>query len=140
LIEQQRYFCTFKKEGTYQKVCMKKENSTNNFNRNHILEKCPVTFTMDKIGGRWKPLIIWNLQSGQKRYSDLRRSLPLISEKMLIQQLKELEQDALVIREAKPVVPPHVEYRLSEIGKEMAPILSAMAEWGIKNQAKSLAL
>ncbi len=119
---------------------MKKENSTNNFNRNHILEKCPVTFTMDKIGGRWKPLIIWNLQSGQKRYSDLRRSLPLISEKMLIQQLKELEQDALVIREAKPVVPPHVEYRLSEIGKEMAPILSAMAEWGIKNQAKSLAL
>jgi DNA-binding HxlR family transcriptional regulator len=113
---------------------MSKESSTNQFNRNQILIKCPVTFTLEKIGGRWKPLILWNLKEGAKRYSDLKRSLPLISEKMLIQQLRELEQDGLLVREALPVVPPHVEYRLSEQGKEIEPILMAMAAWGLRNQ------
>lgn len=114
---------------------MRKESSTNQLNRNQILTKCPVTYTMEKIGGRWKPLIIWNLKDGTKRYSDLKRSLPMISEKMLIQQLRELEQDGLILREALPVVPPHVEYKLSEQGQEMEPILVAMAAWGLRNQS-----
>jgi DNA-binding HxlR family transcriptional regulator len=59
--------------------------------------------------------------------------MPLISEKMLIQQLRELEADNLVFRKVYPIVPPHVEYSLTQIGKEMNPVLEAMAEWGIKN-------
>jgi len=114
---------------------MVKENSTNQFNKTEALFKCPVTFTLEMIGGRWKPLIIWQLKDGKKRYSELRKALPLISEKMLIQHLKELETDYLVVREAKPVVPPFVEYRLSEKGEEIKPILSAMAAWGVRHQS-----
>ena len=113
---------------------MVKESSTNNFNRIAALHKCPVTFTLEKIGGRWKPLIIWQLKEGKMRYNELRKAIPLISEKMLIQQLKELEADQLIMRKAKPVVPPFVEYRLSSIGEEIKPILGAMADWGIRNQ------
>jgi DNA-binding HxlR family transcriptional regulator len=113
---------------------MVKESSTNNQNRLSVLAKCPVTFTLEKIGGRWKPLIIWQLKESKMRYSELRKSLPAISEKMLIQQLKELETDEIVIREARPVVPPFVEYSLSDKGNEIRPILGAMAEWGIRNQ------
>jgi DNA-binding HxlR family transcriptional regulator len=110
-----------------------KESSTNHFNKLGILTKCPVTYTLNKIGGRWKPLILWNLTTGKKRYSELRKSIPSITEKMLIQHLKELEQDNLIERKALPVVPPFVEYNLTKAGKEMEPILSAMAKWGMKN-------
>ena len=127
---------------TYQKVCINKlfptmktvkENSTNQLNKKDIINKCPVTYTLEKIGGRWKPLILYNLKDGKKRYNELKKAMPLISEKMLIQQLKELEKDDLVMRKAMPVVPPHVEYCLSENGKEIGPVLGAMADWGMKN-------
>lgn len=111
-----------------------KENSTNQANKKVIQAKCPVTFTLDKIGGRWKPLIIYNLREGKKRYSELKRMIPNISEKMLIQHLRELEQDNLVERRVMPVVPPHVEYTLTKPGKGMAPILNAMALWGLKHR------
>lgn len=111
-----------------------KESSTNQKNKKEVLYRCPVTFTLEKIGGRWKPIILWNLKEGVKRYSELRKSLPLISEKMLIQQLREMEEDKLVERKVYPVVPPHVEYTLSKKGKEIVPVLKAMAEWGMKNQ------
>ncbi|WP_369127541.1 winged helix-turn-helix transcriptional regulator [Terrimonas pollutisoli] len=112
---------------------MIKETSTNNLNKKGILVQCPVTFTLNKIGGRWKPLILYNLISGKKRYSELKRCIPDITEKMLIQHLKELELDNLVSRESLPVVPPHVVYSLTKPGKEMEPILEAMAKWGLKN-------
>ena len=112
---------------------MIKETSTNNLNKKGILIQCPVTFTLNKIVGRWKPLILYNLVSGKKRYSELKRSIPDITEKMLIQHLKELEQDQLILRESLPVVPPHVIYSLTASGKEMSPILEAMAKWGLKN-------
>jgi DNA-binding HxlR family transcriptional regulator len=110
-----------------------KESSTNQANKKAVLDKCPVTATLEKIGGRWKPLILFHLVKGKKRYSEIRRNLPLISEKMLIQHLRELEQDKLVMRKVLPVVPPHVEYDLTNQGKEMSPILSAMAQWGLKH-------
>ncbi len=110
-----------------------KINSTNNLNKQGILVQCPVTFTLGKIGGRWKPLILYNLTAGKKRYSELKRGIPDITEKMLIQHLKELEQDELILRESLPVVPPHVIYSLTRSGKEMGPILEAMAKWGKKN-------
>jgi DNA-binding HxlR family transcriptional regulator len=109
-----------------------KESSTNQSNKKEAIDRCPVTKTLDKIGGRWKPLILFNLVNSTKRYNELRKSLPLISEKMLIQQLRELEEDKLVYRKVYPVVPPHVEYSLTKVGQEMSPILNSMAEWGLK--------
>jgi DNA-binding HxlR family transcriptional regulator len=110
-----------------------KENSTNQFNKLTVINKCPVSHTLGKIGGRWKPLILWSLSNAEKmRYSEIKRSIPAITEKMLIQHLKELEQDNLIVRKSLPVVPPYVEYWLSDSGKEMQPILNAMAVWGMK--------
>lgn len=113
-----------------------KISSTNNLNKLNIMTRCPVTFTLQKIGGRWKPLILYNLVKGKKRYSELKKGIEGITEKMLIQHLKELEADELILRESLPVVPPHVNYSLTGSGKEMAPILTAMAKWGIKNNTK----
>ena len=110
-----------------------KEASTNNENRKSIMTMCPVSYTLDKIGGRWKPLILWNLRDGKKRYSELRKMLPAITEKMLIQHLKQLETDKLVKREVKAVIPPHVEYTLTRSGKDIMSALNAMAAWGLKN-------
>lgn len=111
-----------------------KENSTNQANKKAIEARCPVTFTLDRIGGRWKPLIIYHLSNGKKRYNELKKLIPDISEKMLIQHLRELEHDNLVSRLVMPVVPPHVEYDLTKPGKGMGPILHAMADWGLKNR------
>ncbi|MFB9075838.1 winged helix-turn-helix transcriptional regulator [Flavobacterium procerum] len=109
-----------------------KETSTIQENKQYALEKCPVTFVMEKIGGYWKPIILYHLASGDKRYSELKRAIPTITEKMLIQHLKQLEVDGLVIREAKPVVPPFVTYRLSNAGKGLLPVIEAMADWAFK--------
>ncbi len=118
-----------------------KESSTIHANKAIATLQCPVTYVMNKIGGHWKPIIIYQLLSGPKRYSEIRRAIPAITEKMLIQHLKQLEVDKLVIRRAKPVVPPFVDYILSPSGRELAPVLSSMAIWGIKDSkrtAKSL--
>jgi DNA-binding HxlR family transcriptional regulator len=109
-----------------------KENSTNQENRQLMQEICPVTFTLEKIGGRWKPIILYHLRT-TLRYGQLRKSIDGITEKMLIQQLRELEADGLVHRETKPVVPPHVEYSLTELGVSLAPIMDEMANWGLRN-------
>jgi DNA-binding HxlR family transcriptional regulator len=111
-----------------------KETSTNQDNRKNALTQCPVTYTLEKIGGRWKPIIIYNLLSGTKRYSELKKLIPAITEKMLIQHLKQLETDNLVQRKAKPVIPPFVEYSLTDSGKELCPVLEAMISWALKNR------
>ena len=111
-----------------------KEASTNHANKTTALFACPVTYTLSKIGGRWKPLIIYNLLPGPQRYSQLKKLIPAITEKMLIQHLKELEADQLVSRKALAVVPPHVEYSLTPAGKELGPVLQEMAGWGLKNR------
>jgi DNA-binding HxlR family transcriptional regulator len=110
-----------------------KQGTTNQMNKERIFFSCPVTFTLERIGGRWKPLIIYNLLAGPLRYAALRRSLPGITEKMLIQQLKQLEQDGLIIRKVEPVVPPHVEYSLTEAGHEMKEVLLAMSGWAFRH-------
>lgn len=111
-----------------------KETSTNQDNRKNALTQCPVTYTLEKIGGRWKPIIIYNLLSGTKRYSELKKLIPAITEKMLIQHLKQLESDKLVQRKAKPIIPPFVEYCLTDSGKELRPVLEAMISWANKNR------
>ena len=109
-----------------------KQTSTNQANKRENATKCPVTFTINKIGGRWKPLIINRLLAGTKRYGELRKEIPAITEKMLIQNLKELEADGLITRKALPVVPPHVEYTLTACGQELSPMLIAMKDWAAK--------
>jgi DNA-binding HxlR family transcriptional regulator len=113
-----------------------KESSTRNFNKGVATMVCPVSYVMNKIGGYWKPIILFQLMSGPKRYSEIKRAIPDITEKMLIQHLKQLQADNLVVRKAEPVVPPFVTYYLSQPGEELTPILSAMAAWGFKDSAR----
>ncbi len=110
-----------------------KETSTIQENKRYALEQCPVSYVMERIGGYWKPIIMYHLSKGDKRYSELKRAIPAITEKMLIQHLKQLEADNLVIREAKPVVPPFVTYRLSNAGVGLLPVIEAMAQWAFQD-------
>jgi DNA-binding HxlR family transcriptional regulator len=107
-----------------------KESSTHQINKAIAAGGCPVSFTLTKIGGRWKPLIIFQLNNGPMRYSQLKKAIPNITEKMLIQNLRELESDNLIMREVKPVVPPHVTYSLTGPGEALKPMFDSMAQWG----------
>ncbi len=91
---------------------------------------CPVDATLDMIGGKYKALILWHLINRTLRFGELRKLIPQATPKMLTQQLRELEADNLIIRTVYPVVPPKVEYRLSELGTSIQPILEAMYKWG----------
>lgn len=91
---------------------------------------CPVETTLDLIGGKYKALIIWHLTDRKLRFSELRRLITSATPKMLTQQLRELEAQELVHREVYPVIPPKVEYSLTETGKSLMPILTAMRDWG----------
>lgn len=92
---------------------------------------CPVEVTLDLIGGRWKPLILWHLkEQGILRHGELRRLIPNITQKMLTQQLRQLETDGLVQRTQHPEVPPRVEYALTDYGKGLKEMLERFCEWG----------
>jgi DNA-binding HxlR family transcriptional regulator len=91
---------------------------------------CPVEVTLEVIGGMWKVILIRELLKGTRRYSELHRSVKGITHKMLAQQLRELEADGLVTRKVYPVVPPKVEYTLTDVGERLAPVLDAMTVWG----------
>ena len=95
--------------------------------------KCPVKTTLKIIGGRWKVIIIHQLMDGTKRFSELKRAIDGITQKMLTQQLRELERDGVVERKVYPQVPPKVEYSLTHLGRSLKPILEAMHEWGVKH-------
>lgn len=92
--------------------------------------RCPVTITLDIIGGKWKAVILWHLTFKTLRFSQLRRRLPGITQKMLTQQLRELEKDGMVSRKVFAEVPPRVEYSLTESGNSLQPILAQMCDWG----------
>jgi len=109
------------------------KTSSTNFVNKSLLSACPVTHVLNLIGGRWKALIVWNLIEGTMRFSELRNQIEMISEKMLIQQLRELEQDGIVKREVFPVVPPKVEYSLTNLGKSLQPIMEQIVSWGLNN-------
>lgn len=90
---------------------------------------CPVETTLELIGGKYKALILWHLSAGKLRFSELRGRISA-TPKMLTQQLRELESQQLVHREVYPVIPPKVEYSLTETGKSLMPILVAIRDWG----------
>ena len=90
---------------------------------------CPVEVTLGVIGGRWKPVIVFHLLRGTRRYSELRRIIPGVTHKMLTEQLRELERDGVLARKVYPEVPPRVQYRLTPLGRSLSPILREMCSW-----------
>lgn len=90
----------------------------------------PVELSLDIIGGKWKISIIWILKDDPKRYGELKRSLPIVTHKMLTQQLRELEADEIITRKVFPEVPPKVEYSLTLLGKSVLPVIDMLHEWG----------
>lgn len=109
---------------------MRKETSTNALNEKQINDTCGMAYSLSIIGGRWKPAILCRLAYGKMRYSDLKNSIDGISERMLVAQLRELEKDHIVKRNVYAVVPPRVEYELTDLGLTMRPMLQAMSDWG----------
>ncbi len=93
-------------------------------------EVAGVEAALATLGGKWKILILWHLAQQTRRYGELKRLMPKITEKMLIQQLRELERDKLITRTEYPGVPPKVEYSFSEYGSSLEPIIKAMCNWG----------
>jgi DNA-binding HxlR family transcriptional regulator len=92
----------------------------------------PVEATLDVIGGKWKPLILWALGDNVMRFGELQKELPGVNAKMLTKQLRELEEDGIIRRKIYPEVPPRVEYAITDFGKTLIPILEALCNWGAK--------
>jgi DNA-binding HxlR family transcriptional regulator len=103
---------------------------TDTMNCNCTGLNCPVDATLHLIGGKYKSLILWHLINGTLRHGEIHKLIPQATPKMLTQQLRELESDNLLSRKVFPVVPPKVEYSLTDFGRSLQPILTAMYEWG----------
>jgi DNA-binding HxlR family transcriptional regulator len=101
---------------------------------------CPVDRTLRVLSGPWKALILYNLRLGPRRFNELRRLIPAITQRMLTQHLRELEADGILHRHVHEVVPPHVEYSLTPLGLTLLPILDAMAVWGLHRLAEDAAV
>ena len=93
-------------------------------------QHCPVESTLELIGGKYKALILWHLSQGKLRFSELHKVINGATPKMLTQQLREMEAQALIHREVFPIIPPKVEYSLTELGRSLMPVLIAMRDWG----------
>jgi DNA-binding HxlR family transcriptional regulator len=100
------------------------------YTRNGKSYHCPVEATLDVIGGKWKPLILWALGDDVLRFNELQKALPSVNAKMLTKQLRELEEDGIIRRKIYPEVPPRVEYAITDFGKTLIPILNALCNWG----------
>ncbi|MFC5703323.1 winged helix-turn-helix transcriptional regulator [Cohnella faecalis] len=93
--------------------------------------KCPVELAVDVLSGKWKVLALWYLQDQRRRFNELQRLMPGVSQKMLTQQLRELEKDGIIGRQIFDENPPRVEYYLTERGEAVKPILSSLFTWGL---------
>lgn len=94
------------------------------------LPSCPVTYCLQMIGGKWKPIILYLLSNGVDRFGMMRRAIEGISKQMLTKQLRELEADDIISRTVFAEVPPRVEYALTEKGESLLPVIHAMRDWG----------
>lgn len=93
---------------------------------------CPVEACLETIGGKWKGVILYHLLGGTKRFNELMRLMPAVTQRMLTRQLRELEAVQIIERKVYPEVPPKVEYSLTEFGRTLAPVLETLRDWGIK--------
>lgn len=105
------------------------ENTGVRKNKNFIPGNCPVGYTMNIIGGKWKPSIIHRIRTDRNRYSLLLKSIPEISKQTLSNQLRELEADGVISRIIFPEIPPRVEYSITEFGATLLPIIDSMYQW-----------
>lgn len=99
-------------------------------------ERCPVHAVLDLIGGKWKVLILYHLMDGTRRFNELQRCMPAVTQRMLTLQLRELEADGIVHREVYPQVPPKVEYSLTDFGRTLQPVVRSMHDWGEAHTAE----
>lgn len=99
---------------------------------------CAVALCLAVISGRWNGIIIYHLLSGTRRFNELRKLIPDVSQRMLTVQLRELEERGVVRREVFPVIPPHVEYSLTDFGKTLEPIIKQIEDWGHQYHAESM--
>lgn len=102
-------------------------------NKDFNPHNCPVTHCLNKIGGKWKILIIYAISKNVNRFSMLQKAIPVISKQMLVNQLRELEQDKIIDRIIYAEIPPKVEYKVTEHGMSLLPVISVLQEWGIKD-------
>ena len=105
------------------------ENKGVRKNKNFIPGNCPVGYTMNIIGGKWKPSIIHRIRTDRNRYSLLLKTIPEISKQTLTNQLRELEADGVIDRVIFPEIPPRVEYSITEFGATLLPIIDSMYQW-----------
>ena len=112
-------------------MIMRKKSSTNFLNEKDLVENCGMFYTLSIIGGRWKVGILASLLDNERlRYSEIKGKLSNISERMLIKQLKELQEAGLIIRRDYGEVPPRVEYSISDKGKSLEKVLLMLSDWG----------
>jgi DNA-binding HxlR family transcriptional regulator len=116
-------------------MAKRKESSTNTINRDHLVNFCGMVYAVDILGGRWKLLILYKLEGKTLRFSELKKRLPNITDRMLTLHLQELEKNGLVVRTVYAAVPPRVEYQLSESARQLAPIWKQLEQWGLSHKA-----
>ena len=114
----------------------RKLTSTNSINRERLIDFCGMIYAVDILGGRWKLLILYKLENKTLRFSELKKRLPNITDRMLTLHLQELEKDRLVVRTVHAEVPPRVEYRLSESAMQLIPIWHQLERWGLEHKEK----
>lgn len=112
----------------------RKSTSTNNINRETLIDFCGMIYAVDILGGRWKLLILYKLEGRTLRFSELKKHLPNVSDRMLTLHLQELEKSGLVIRTVHAEVPVRVEYHLSESAQQLAPIWKQLEHWGLAHR------
>jgi DNA-binding HxlR family transcriptional regulator len=107
--------------------------ATERKNKNFNPYNCPVTHCLNIIGGKWKILIIYAVSKNVNRFSKLQRAIPAISKQMLVNQLRELEEDGILERIIYPEIPPRVEYKVTEHGMTLMPVIRVMQDWGLED-------
>ena len=106
-------------------------------NKDFVPGNCPVGFTMNIIGGKWKPSIIYMIRTERNRYSLLLKNITEIRKQTLTNQLRELETDGIIERIIYPEIPPRVEYKITPYGSTLLPIIDSMSKWALENMPKN---
>ena len=101
------------------------------------INQCPVTYCMSKIGGKWKPIILFLVDKGVNRFGQLGKAIDGVSKQMLTKQLREMEDDGILERKIYAEIPPRVEYFMTDLGESLKPVISSMKAWGEANMEVS---